>query len=160
MRTIARLLATGFGLGYAPIASGTVGTLPGLFIAYWLAPLSSLPWGWFWQAVVCLALIALSIAVCEEAERQFGTKDDGRIVADEYLTFPITLIGLPFTPATVCLAFFTARVFDIIKPPPARQLQELHGGLGITIDDVFSSLYSLAVNHLVYRWVVVPWLTS
>jgi phosphatidylglycerophosphatase A len=49
------------------------------------------------------------------------------------------------------VAFVLSRINDIIKPPPARQLQSIRGGLGIVIDDVFASLYTLAMNHaLVY----------
>jgi phosphatidylglycerophosphatase A len=48
------------------------------------------------------------------------------------------------------MAFVSSRFFDIVKPPPARALQRLHGGVGIVIDDVLASLYSLAFNQAVY----------
>ena len=137
--------ATGFGLGYCPVASGTVGTLPGVLIAVLMAPLAVPA-----QVVVAAALALAAIPLCDVAERHFGRKDDGRIVADEYLTFPLTLIGLPREPWVIAMAFVTARAFDVIKPPPARQLQRLPGGLGVVVDDVFSSLYSLAANWLLY----------
>jgi phosphatidylglycerophosphatase A len=47
-----------------------------------------------------------------------------------------------------------ARVCDIIKPPPARQLQAIPGGLGIVIDDLFASLYALAINHALFRGIL------
>ena len=145
IRRLSVVLATGFGLGFSPFASGTVGTLPGVLIvaAVW-------SYGLAVQLVTALVLPLVAIPICQVAERVFGRKDDGRIVADEYLTFPITLIGLPLTPWVVAMAFASSRVFDIVKPPPARQLQALHGGLGIVIDDVIASLYSLAVNHLIF----------
>jgi phosphatidylglycerophosphatase A len=145
---IAVFIATGFGLGRSPFAPGTVGTLPGLLIvaAVW-------PMGLAWQLAAAVLLPLLAVPVCDMAERQFGTKDDRRIVADEYLTFPIAMIALPLTPWVVAVAFVSSRVFDIVKPPPARGLQRLHGGLGIVIDDVLASLYSLAFNHIVYRFV-------
>jgi phosphatidylglycerophosphatase A len=149
MRLIRRLsvwLATGFGLGLAPIASGTFGTLPGIAIVVAVWPL-----GLAWQCLVAAVLPLLAIPICDAAEKHFGKKDDGRIVADEYLTFPIAMVGLPLAPWVVALAFVSSRIFDIVKPPPARGLQELHGGLGIVIDDVVASLYALAFNHLAYR---------
>jgi phosphatidylglycerophosphatase A len=138
-------LATGFGLGRSPIASGTVGTLPGLLIvaAVW-------PMGLAWQLAAALVLPLLAVPLCDIAERHFGKKDDGRIVADEYLTFPIAMVGLPLAPWVVAMAFVSSRFFDIVKPPPARALQRLHGGVGIVIDDVLASLYSLAFNQAVY----------
>jgi len=144
------LLATGAGLGYSPVASGTFGTLPGLLIvsALWHLGLTV-------QILACIVLAVLAVPLCEAAEDYFGGKDDGRIVADEFMTFPICMVGLPLNPWVLVMAFMTNRLFDILKPPPARSLQDLHGGFGIVIDDVFSSFYSLLANHLIYGWLVV-----
>ena len=143
-------LATGFGTGYSPFASGTVGTLPAL-------PLVWVVWqytAWPAQLFLAVVLAVLAIPICSAAERRFQTKDDGRIVADEYLTFPICMIGLPVGPLMLAVAFVTARIFDIFKPPPVNQLQAVKGGLGIVLDDVMASFYSLAVNHLVYYFLL------
>lgn len=171
MKTLDRftlLVATWFGLGYAPIASGTFGALPGALLAYavayvslhsGLAPL----WQVAWQVVFALVLSGLAIPVCDAAERLLGKKDDGRIVADETLTFPVCTLGLPLVaaPWMLAVAFVVNRVCDIVKPPPARRLQDLHGGLGIVIDDFIACLYALAINWgiwLVARgWGLPPW---
>lgn len=148
-------LATGFGLGFSPVASGTFGTLLGVPLTYVLfTPLVD---NWPMQLVVALALVAAAIPICDQAERALGgKKDDGRIVADEYMTLPLTLIGLPLEPVMFVVAFLTHRVLDIIKPPPARGLQRLKGGLGITIDDAISSTYALGLNWLLYVYVLQP----
>ena len=147
--SICLFLATGFGTGYSPWASGTAGTLPGVAIALLLIPLS-LPL----QVGIVLALIALSIPICDRAEKIFGTKDDGRIVADEMVTFPLCMLGLSAAPLWMWgIAFFNHRVLDILKPPPARQIQVLKGGLGIVADDVVSSVYCWGLNHLIF-WTV------
>lgn len=140
--------ATGFGLGYAPVASGTFGTLPGILLvaAAWPALQGRIGV----QLAIAAGLSLAAIPVCGVAERVFGTKDDGRIVADEYATFPLAMIGLPVTwaePWILPLAVLSARAFDILKPWPARQLQSIRGGLGIVIDDVVASLFALAFNH-------------
>lgn len=149
-----RLIATGFGLGYSPIASGTTGSLPGLLIVMAIAPLEL-----SMQVALAAVLVVIAIPICGAAENHFGRKDDGRIVADEYLTFPICTLGLPWIahPWLLGVAFVTNRVMDIIKPPPARQAQNLQGGLGIVLDDVASSLYALALNH-VFWWAWVRWM--
>lgn len=146
------LLATGFGLGLSPVASGTAGTLLGLPIMLGLAPLwtQSL----MAQMIAALCLVLLAIPICDVAEKHFGLKDDGRIVADEFMSFPIGLLGLPLSPWVFVLAFFTNRVFDVLKPFPAHRLQRLPGGLGIVVDDVVAALYSLLVNHGVYYLVL------
>jgi phosphatidylglycerophosphatase A len=148
------LLATGFGLGLSPFAPGTVGSIWGVLIAF--AINYNLPSPWL-QAAIAAVLALVAIPICDAGEKHFGTKDPHPVVADEYLTFPLCVIGLPPVPWIFAVAFVTNRVLDIVKPFPARQLQRLPGGLGITIDDVFSSLYSLAVNWAVY-WAVMKYL--
>ena len=142
------LLATGFGLGLSPVASGTAGTLLGFPIMLGLAPLWTHSLTAQMIAALCLALLA--VPICDVAEKHFGRKDDGRIVADEFMTFPIGLLGLPLSPGVLALAFFTNRVFDVLKPFPAKGLQRLPGGLGVVVDDGVAALYSLLVNHAVY----------
>jgi len=142
----ALLFATGFGLGLSPIASGTVGSLPGVLLVVLLYP----QFGVVAQIIFAVVLALAAIPICHAAEGVFKTKDDGRIVADEYMTFPLCMIGLPVTLAywwVLPMAFVVCRIMDIIKPPPAYQSQTLKGGLGITIDDIIASLYALAINH-------------
>jgi phosphatidylglycerophosphatase A len=144
---VAVLLATGFGLGLSPVASGTSGSLLGVAIAFGLAHLA-----WPVQTAAVVLLILAAIPVCHVAEREFGKKDDGRVVADEYVTVPLCLLGLPCHEHLWLLGvgFLVHRVLDIWKPPPARQLQGVTGGLGIMIDDVVSSLYGLGVMHAIW----------
>jgi phosphatidylglycerophosphatase A len=143
--------ATGFGLGLvAPVAPGTVGSLPGVPLALWVTQ-QPLPL----QVLACLGLALLAVPLCDVAEKVLGKKDDGRICADEWMLFPVSVIGLPLTQHLWLLpvCFVTARVCDIVKPPPARRLQAVRGGLGIVIDDLFASLYALALNHALYQGV-------
>jgi phosphatidylglycerophosphatase A len=150
-KRITLLFATGFGLGLAPVASGTFGTLPGVALVIAMAGFDLT-----WQIAVALVLPVLAVPLCSAAEEFFRKKDDGRIVADEYCTFPLCMLGLPWPEHMwlLALGFVTHRVLDIIKPAPARQAQALTGGTGIVVDDVISSIYALAVNHLVWRLVV------
>ena len=144
------LSATGFGLGLSSVASGTTGALLGIALAAALCGLS-----WPLQAAGAALLAAAAVPVCDRAERLLGVKDDRRIVADEYLTFPLCTIGLPWAaePAWLAVAFVVSRVLDVVKPPPAFQAQRLPGGWGVAADDAVSSLYALAVNHLlVWAW--------
>lgn len=146
-RGVALALATGAGLGYSPVASGTVGSLWGLQLVRGIHRCTD-ALGWHVAAAIALALLA--VPICHAAEAVFRRKDDGRIVADEFMTFPLCMLGLPATPTMLLIAFLSNRILDIVKLPPARQLQQVPGGLGIVIDDVASSLQSLAVNWVVY----------
>ena len=149
MKKLVLFLATGCGIGlFVPFAPGTFGSLPGVALAWWMAS-----WAPSVQALVALALAAAAIPVCSIAEKMLGVKDDGRITADEWMLYPIAVVGLPLQtlPVWALLVFFAVvRLVDIVKPPPARQLQVFHGGFGIVIDDFFANLYSLAINWTIY----------
>jgi phosphatidylglycerophosphatase A len=98
-----------------------------------------------------LALVILAVPVCTLAERALGIRDDGRITADEWMLFPLALLGLPLAdlPWWSMLVFFSVvRALDILKPWPARRLQALPGGCGIVIDDFVANVFALAVNWL------------
>ena len=148
-RRLTLFAASGFGLGLiAPVAPGTLGSLPGVALAYAVCTLPL--WA---QLPACLALTLLAIPLCGAAERIFGIKDDGRITADEWMLYPIACIGLPLLdlPWWAMAAFFCiVRAVDIAKPWPCRGLQALPGGRGVVVDDFFANLYSLGLNWTVY----------
>ena len=143
------LVATGMGVGLVvPFAPGTFGSAPGVALAYatTLLPL----WA---QLPACLGLTLLAIPFCDVAERMLGVKDDGRIAADEWMLFPIAVVGLPLAELpwwSMAVFFAVVRAVDILKPWPCRRLQSIPGGRGIVIDDFVANLYSLAINWAIY----------
>lgn len=148
-RKMTLFVASGFGLGLvAPFAPGTFGSLPGLALAF---AVTMLP---VWMQIpVCTALTLLAVPVCDAAERYLGIKDDGRIAADEWMLFPIAVIGLPLLSLPlweIAVFFLVVRIIDIVKPYPCRSLQSIPGGRGIVVDDFVANLYSLAVNWAIY----------
>ena len=124
---------------------GTVGTLVGLPLAWGLMLLPDL----WCQIGTSLILTLIAIPICGVAEKMIGGKDPGCIVADEYLTLPITVIGLT-SPWALLSGFIFHRIFDITKPPPIKQLQHIHGGFGIVVDDFLAALIALGLNHLLF----------
>lgn len=145
MKKFNLFIASGFGLGLvAPFAPGTFGSLPGVALAYATALLPL-----YLQIPVVTALALLAIPVCDVAEKTLGIKDDGRITADEWMLYPLALVGIPLyeLPWWSMIVFFAViRLIDIVKPWPANKLQSIPGGRGIVIDDFVANLYSLAVN--------------
>lgn len=143
------LLATGCGIGLvAPFAPGTFGSLPGVAFALALARFS-----WGVQLAVALALAIAAVPLCTAAERRLGIRDDGRITADEWMLFPIAVLGLPLGELSwmqIAVFFAIVRLVDIVKPAPARQLQALPRGWGVVADDFVANLYSLLLNWSVY----------
>jgi phosphatidylglycerophosphatase A len=137
-------LATNGGLGFAPVAPGTFGTLAGIPAFYYLSLLPSLL-----QFVTLVAIIAFSVYICRLAGNYFGEADDGRIVIDELAGYLVAVAFLPFTWGTALLAFFWFRLFDILKPPPIGHIdRSFKNGFGVTFDDVLAGVYAAIAVRL------------
>ena len=121
------------------MASGTVGSLVTL-IALWLIPFTT-P-----ALLVTLAIVTVvGIWAGSRVERAIGAKDPGIIVIDEVAGMLVSVLFLPRTIPVLVTAFLLFRLFDIWKPFPARQLQEMHGGVGVMLDDLIAGAYALAL---------------
>ncbi len=132
------VFATGLGTGYAPIASGTFGTMAAI-------PLFILLSRWGTPGVLAgLAIIALlGIPAADHMERSLGTSDPGKVVIDEIAGYLVTMAGSPVAAGPIIVGFFLFRFFDIVKPPPVRQAEKFfRGGLGIVADDLLAGVYA------------------
>jgi len=131
------VLASVFGAGYAPVASGTVGSFVTV-VAIWLLPLTPLR-----IAVALVVVILVGIWAGSRVERLLGKKDPGVIVIDEVAGMLLSVILLPPTIPVLVTAFLLFRLFDIWKPFPARESQALTGGMGVMVDDLIAGFYTL-----------------
>lgn len=142
-------LSTSFGLGAIPFAPGTWGTLPGVAIyaaaALW-APAPARVW---LIAAGLAAACAVSVLLVPWAERHWGRKDPGSFVADEVAGFLLVVLlwRTSDLPLTLAWSFALARLFDIIKIPPARQAERIGGGWGVLLDDLAASVQAAIVLH-------------
>jgi phosphatidylglycerophosphatase A len=135
-------IATGGFSGYAGIVPGTVGSLVGLVL---YLPLTGSP-----IAVRCVATVALcflGIVASDRVERIWKIKDPSPVVIDEIAGMWIALLFVPHEVIYFAGAFVLFRVFDIIKPFPARQAELLKGGWGIMLDDVVAGIYAGAAVY-------------
>jgi phosphatidylglycerophosphatase A len=158
-------IAQGFGVGRIPFAPGTFGSLLGILLFLLLAQTGSL----FILLIACVAGFFLSVWSCGAAERVLGRKDPGSVVMDEIAAIPVCFLGwaamlqanggrlpsaeyfLSGKPLAMTAALFVAfRVFDIAKPWPVRQSQDLPGGWGITCDDFLAAGYVNLVFFVVW----------
>jgi len=133
-------LATGLGLGLVAPAPGTFGVLIwGLPLAWAIGQLPGI--GWQLVAIVAANLIGIPLATA--AGRALGGKKDNQaIIWDEIATTPMVFLLFPLVNWKVAVAGFAAhRLFDITKPPPARQLEGLPEGLGVMADDWIAGIY-------------------
>jgi phosphatidylglycerophosphatase A len=149
MKYFILLLATGFGVGYSPIAPGTVGSLIAIPIYYFLSEIPSPLY-----EITLIGFFFLSVWTSENAEIFFGKKDDRRIVIDEIVGFLISMLWVPKTLSFIIIGFFLFRFFDILKPFPIRRLErKLKGGFGVVLDDVAAGVYTNIILRLVLLFI-------
>ena len=163
------LLAQGFGSGRLRPGPGTWGSVVGvLWLIVLLCPSNPLIW-----ALGTVAGLALAVPVCGRAEVVLGEHDPGSVVLDEIAALPLIWLGplltpygqlfaSPIAPTAVAFAywpellsgFVAFRFFDVVKPGPIRQIQNLRGGLGVVADDILAALAAAVVTGVVshLRW--------
>jgi phosphatidylglycerophosphatase A len=146
LRLFSKIIASVCFVGYIPFASGTFGSLAALIFMWLLKPDRPL------QGVLVVTVFALGTLVAHVAEGIFG-KDSGRIVIDEFAGFMLSVFLLPLTAGYLTAAFFLFRFFDILKPPPIRNIERaVSGGLGVMLDDAAAALMT---NLLLQTWRLV-----
>ena len=129
---LARLIATGVYTGYAPVAPGTFGSAFGLLVVGVVQALG----GAVTEVVALVLVTSLGIWASHVTEVEEGREDPGIVVIDEVAGMLVTLLWIPLTWESALVGFFVFRLFDIIKPFPARRAERLPGGLGVMVDDL------------------------
>ena len=152
--TWAWLAGTFFGIGLLGPGPGTWASLAATalwFLAAWAIHPNSLA---LTLATLAAGIIATAIGIpaASIVARESGREDPGHVVVDEVAGQWIALALTPVEFRHALLAFAFFRLFDITKPVPARQLERLHGGLGIMMDDVAAGVYALLACLIVHHW--------
>jgi phosphatidylglycerophosphatase A len=141
------LVATLGGAGYAPVAPGTVASALTVLVL-WLVPFTRAGLIFFLAVIVVLGTWA-----AHHAESVIGGKDPGAIVIDEVAGMALSVLLFPLTVPVLVTGFLFFRLFDIVKPFPARGSQRIGGGVGVMIDDLIAGVYAL-LGVALMRWLV------
>ena len=147
-----KAIATVIGLGYAPIAPGTFGTIGAvifLYLVYFL--------GMSLSSAVLIGIIIISALVgiwsTDQVIPEWGD-DPSKVVIDEFVGYLVTMLFVPIQPKYILVAFILFRFFDILKPFGIRYLDKnIKGGTGVMLDDVLAGIYACGCLHLIIRFV-------
>lgn len=152
--TWAWLTGTFLGIGMLPGGPGTWAAATTAIIWYCAARIARPGSAWLTiGTLIAMILVTLiGIPAASVVERESGRQDPGHVVIDEVAGQLTALLFVPLEAWHVVLAFVLFRVFDILKPPPVRQLERLHGGLGIMVDDLGAGIYALIIGLIVHHW--------
>ena len=144
----AHLIALGFGAGLSPWAPGTLGTLLAIPLAFAL-------WTWANDAAFLALVLVLLLGgawASQRTGRDLGATDHGGIVIDEVAAFLLVLFFTGSQLSRIALAFVLFRLFDIVKPPPIRQIDaRMKSGIGVMADDLVAAGFALVVYAAIVR---------
>ena len=153
---LADFLATGFYSGRSPIMPGTVGTITAMvfvYLLYQLSPgLTSLSSTAVLATITAILGIICSNALCTSNFYGDSLKDPQQIVIDEFAGYYVAIIGLQGEPLSLGIAFIFFRFFDMLKPPPIRQVERLPLGWGIMADDLLAGVFAGVCTHLTLNY--------
>ena len=141
----AHILALGFGSGLSRIMPGTVGTLFvwlcfHVFTTRWPELFTPLTWG-----ILIVGGFIIGVWACDITGRHMGVADHGAMVWDEIIAIWLVLVMIfPADFRAQCWAFVLFRFFDMVKPPPIRNIERrFKGGFGVMIDDILAAFFAL-----------------
>jgi phosphatidylglycerophosphatase A len=148
----ATLVGTFFGCGRMRPGPGSWGSAATVLLWAVIGRWISADWRTAAAFVVAAVVVLIGIPAATRVARASGLKDPQVVVIDEVAGQLIALAGAPLTWKSLLAGFILFRAFDILKPPPVRQLERLPEGIGIVLDDVGAGLYALAVMHLLLHF--------
>lgn len=142
-----------FFTGFIPGAPGTIGsalTIAGIWYLHQNEKLSNYfnaeqPLIWWWCSIF---LVVVSLVLSKNARETFGKDDPGPVIIDEVAGQFITFFMVPYSMRALILGFVLFRFFDIVKPYPVNDMQQLDDNIGITMDDVLAGVYANCSLHL------------
>lgn len=145
MKTVIKMIASGLYLGYSPLAPGTVGSILGVLIFLQLHNFPLL------YVCVCLLLILMGFLTSGRAEAIYKEKDSRKIVIDEIAGMCIVYLGMQARLWIIVTGFLIYRIFDVIKPPPAKSVEKMPGSAGIMLDDIICAIYANIILQVLTR---------
>jgi len=145
-------VGTFFGAGLLKPGPGTYGSIAAVLLWFGAAHLLhpapvALAIG---TAIAALAATLIGIPAATIVARESGREDPGHVVIDEVAGQLIALIAIPADWRHAAVSLLLFRIFDILKPPPIRQLERLPGGTGIMLDDVAAGVFALLLAQILH----------
>ncbi len=144
LKTAILFIAQGAYAGRIPFAPGTAGTIVGVLL---YVSVKDLFYGYYFA--ILLLLLILGTWAAGRAEVILDRIDSPSIVIDEIAGYLVAMCMVPSSLVLIAAGFILFRIFDIVKPWPLKQLQHLHGGIGVMLDDVGAGVYA---NIVLQMW--------
>ena len=139
MKGLIKILSTGMYVGYVPVGSGTLASILGVLIYLLLYK------NMFVSIAICACFFILGFIISGKAEKIFKEKDSSKIVIDEIASMLLVCLFAGQALVMIAWGFIFFRIFDIVKPEPARMAGRFPGSMGIMLDDIVAAGYTIIV---------------
>lgn len=142
-----QIAALVLGVGLAPFAPGTAGSVAGfaLFALMQLLPVPA-------RVIAYLALAMLAVWACEKSGKDLKAPDHGAMVIDEVIAMSLVLEFVQPGAWSFLFAFLLFRLFDILKPWPISYVdRRWTGGVFVLADDLLAAVYTIVVMRVVLQ---------
>ena len=149
------VVGTFFGAGLLRPGPGTWGSAAAALL--WLGAAKGLhlapaPLAWLTLGAAMCA-IAIGVPAATRVERESERADPGHVVIDEVAGQWIALMYSRVNLSHLLAGFLFFRLFDIVKPWPARKLECMPAGWGVMLDDVAAGVYALLLMLALQHWI-------
>jgi len=144
MKLLSKIISTFFGVGYFPVAPGTLTSI--LIVLAYKFYLYKLSWPLYFLIIFLLFLIG--VYTSSKFSSDLAKKDPRKIVIDEACGQLLVLFRMSDAWFPVLSCFILFRVFDIVKPYPIKKVETLPSGWGIMMDDLVAAIYAGVIVNL------------
>jgi phosphatidylglycerophosphatase A len=146
--SLAKILATGAGIGYVPKGSGTMAALA--TCGLWYIVFHHQGSGGLLASTCIILIFVLGVWSASKVEKLWG-KDNSRVVIDEIGGMCVSLFMVPVQIPYMLIGFIMFRFFDIAKPLFIGKAEKLPGGWGVMADDLLAGICSNVLLQLIAR---------
>ena len=149
MNKIISIFTTLFGIGYSPIAPGTIGSIFSIVLLYFLIKFVS----YSFLVIIFLIILFTSLKLIEKYSNLLKSHDSSTIVIDEFLGIFLIILFYDYLKFTndfimFLLILILFRFFDILKIFPINWVDKnIKNSFGVVLDDLLAGVYSIIVLY-------------
>ena len=149
MNKIISIFTTLFGIGYSPIAPGTIGSIFSIVFLYFLIKFVS----YSFLVIIFLIILFTSLKLIEKYSNLLKSHDSSTIVIDEFLGIFLIILFYDYLKFTndfimFLLILILFRFFDILKIFPINWVDKnIKNSLGVVLDDLLAGVYCIIVLY-------------
>ena len=149
MNKIISIFTTLFGIGYSPIAPGTIGSIFSIVFLYFLIKFVS----YSFLVIIFSIILFTSLKLIEKYSNLLKSHDSSTIVIDEFLGIFLIILFYDYLKFTndfimFLLILILFRFFDILKIFPINWVDKnIKNSFGVVLDDLLAGVYSIIVLY-------------